>query len=435
MNPSIVKNFIYFPIQAIRGEKVKPYLNELEVLEKCTKENFLRYQQEKLKQLINYVYNYIPYYKKKFQKLKISLSDIKNFKDLAQISPLVKDNIRNNLKYLINPTLKHSWRSTSGTTGSPLIFPKDRLATAYMDAMMYQAYSWHGIDIGDKQARFWGSAVKPKDKIMQWIKDFLLNRKRLSAFNMSDKECLKFYHKLLKFKPKYFYGYVNAIYQFALALERKKINATELKVQVIICTGEVLFDYQRKKIQKVFGCKVVNEYGTTENGIIGFECKYGNMHIMPTVYVEIINLDKNGFGEILITELNSRSIPFIRYKTGDKGRLLNVECPCGRPYPLIEIHEGRIDDYIRCPDGKLVYDAILAYTLKDYVWQFKAYQEKIDCLKVEVIPKNNFSSELQYKLKTKLQKYLGSDMNIDFIQVSYISSEPSGKLKYFVSKL
>ena len=435
MNSNIVKNFIYFPIQVIRGEKVKLYLNELEVSEKCTKENFLRYQQEKLKQLINYVYNYIPYYKKKFQKLKMSLSDIKNFKDLAQIPPLVKDDIRNNLKYLINPTLKHSWRSTSGTTGSPLIFPKDRIATAYMDAMMYQAYFWHGIDIGDKQARFWGSAVKPKDKIMQWTKDFLLNRKRLSAFNMSDKECLKFYHKLLRFKLKYFYGYVNAIYQFALALERKKIDATELKVQVIICTGEVLFDYQRKKIQEVFGCKVVNEYGTTENGIIGFECEYGNMHIMPTVYVEIINPDKNGFGGILITELNSRSIPFIRYKTGDKGRLLNAECPCGRPYPLMEIHEGRIHDYIRCPNGRLVYDTILAYTLKDYVWQFKAYQEKIDYLKVEVIPKNNFSSELQYKLKTKLKKYLGLDMNIDFIQVSYIAPERSGKLKYFVSKL
>jgi len=252
---------------------------------------------------------------------------------------------------------------------------------------------------------------------------------------MSDKECLKFYRKLLKFKPKYFYGYVNAIYQFALALERKKIDATELKIQVIICTGEVLFDYQRKKIQEVFGCKVVNEYGTTENGIIGFECEYGNMHIMPTVYVEIINPDKNGFGEILITELNSRSIPFIMYKTRDKARLLNAECPCGRPYPLMEIHEGRIHDYIRCPNGRLVYDTILAYTLKDYVWQFKAYQEKIDYLKVEVIPKNNFSSELQYKLKTKLKKYLGLDMNIDFIQVSYIAPERSGKLKYFVSKL
>ena len=57
--------------------------------------------------------------------------------------------------------------------------------------------------------------------------------------------------------------------------------------------------------------------------------------------------------KIVLTELNSRSIPFIRYKNGDVGRILNEKCDCQRPYEIIEIKEGRIDDYIRCPDGRL----------------------------------------------------------------------------------
>jgi phenylacetate-CoA ligase len=435
MQPRIVKHLIYFPIQALRGEQVKLFREDLESTEKFTVEGLYNYQEVKIEKLLYYVCDHIPFYKQAFERLCLNPGEIRKMYNLSVIPCLNKECLRKNLKDFINPALKDSWRSTSGTTGSPLIFPKDRVATGYMDAMMYQAYSWHGIDIGDKQARFWGRATKPKQKIIQMTKDFLLNRKRLSAFNMSDEKCLKFYQKLLKVKPTYFYGYVNAIYQFALTLERHRIDGAELRLKVIICTGEVLFAYQRRKMEDCFGCKVVNEYGSTENGIIGFECEYEYMHIVPTVYLEIEEPDKYGFGEILVTELNSRSIPFIRYKIGDKGRLLSTRCPCGRPYSLMEIHEGRIDDYIRCPDGRLVYDAILAYTLKDCVRQFKAYQEGIDQLRIEVIPKENFSPELETRLKVTLQKYLTNRMAIDFVKVLSIPSEPSGKLRYFVSNL
>jgi len=443
MNPWIVKNFIYFPIARIRGENTNKYLSIMPEMESLSLEEIETMQWTKLKNLLSYAYENIPFYKKRFIENKIHPLDIKTREDFSRIPLLTKDDVGHHLDDLINKGLRMSKRSTSGTTGSPLSFYKDRIATAYMDAAMYYVYSWHGVNIGDKQARFWGSAIKSTDRIIQEVKHFLLNRTQLSSFRMTEEECLKFYQKLVKFKPKFFYGYANAINQFATALQKNKVDATELGVLVIICTGEILFDYHRKLIQNVFGCKVVNEYGTTENGILAFECEYGNMHSLAlTVYLEFENLqnrclgiEEDDCGEIIITELHSRSVPFIRYQTGDKGRLLNIRCPCRRSIPVMEIHEGRIDDYIKCPDGTLVYDAILAYTLKDHVIQFKAFQERIDLLVINIIPKDNFNNYVQRKLYRELKKYLGSQMNIEFKKVGEITRESSGKLRYFVSKI
>ncbi|MDZ7833626.1 MAG: hypothetical protein U5L07_17910 [Desulfobacterales bacterium] len=263
----------------------------------------------------------------------------------------------------------------------------------------------------------------------------MLGRKRLSAFEMSDHNCRRFHAILLNHKPGYFYCYPNAMYQFALSLERLGLDGKEIGASVVICTGEILFQYQKEKIEQVTGARVVNEYGSTENGIIAFECEYGTMHLLPTVHVDIMDPDQAGFGEIAVTELNSRSVPFIKYKIGDRGRVLNPGCKCGRPFEELEIREGRVDDFIVCPNGDVVYDAILAYILKDYAIQFRAYQDKKGFIKIDIIPKSSFDEVIEQKVKARLRKYLGNEMQIDFNVVDRILPDKSGKLRYFISRI
>jgi len=412
-------------IYLLRGEPVSHAMIELGALEQINADEIAHYKEEKLGELFNYVVKNVPYY-----------SNIKYrcfcFDDLPIMT---KQIIRDNLYDLMVTGVDVSWRSTSGTTGSPLVFPKDRYATGYMDAMMYNAYSWHGLLMGDKQARLWGRAIHPRQKIVQWFKDLVLRRRRLSAFDNTADKFHQYFRDLLSFRPAYFYAYANALYQFAIHLEKGKLDGKALGIKVAICTGEVLFGHQRQKIRKVFGCNVVNEYGSTENGIIGFECEYGTMHVMPTVHVEILEPDDTGLGQLLVTELNSRSMPFIRYKIGDKGRLLGMRCRCNRPFEAIEVHEGRIDDYIVCPDGKLVYDAILAYTLKKFALQFKAYQENYNLLRIYLVPINCEDGIVEKKIEKSLRKYLGREMFIDIVRVDDLPYDASGKFRYFISKI
>lgn len=422
-------------IYRLRGEWVKPAIDELKALEKFDPGSLAAYKKKKFWELIDFVEKEYAYYRSAMEEAKRGAVCSSAFEVLNKLPAVDKHIIKNNLSGFISGHMRASWRSTSGTTGTPFVFKKDRYASGYMDAMMYCAYNWCGISPRSRQARIWGSAVGFKAKMIQETKDWLLARKRLSAFKMSDNNCKRFYNILLRHRPRYFYCYPAAMYQFVLSLERQGLDGKQIGASVVICTGEVLFPHQKEKIEQVTGCRVVNEYGSTENGIIAFECEQGTMHLLPTVHVDIIDPDQEGFGEIVITELNSRSVPFIKYRLGDMGRVLNPGCKCGRPFEALEIREGRMNDLIVCPDGKKVYAAILPYVLKNYVLQFKALQEKSDMIDIYVIPASNYGNASEKNIKSNLQNYLGVEMNIRLIVVDNIPPDISGKLRYFVSEI
>lgn len=395
-------------------------------LEKGGVEAIDSYKLERIQSLCKYASETIPY----FKKLNIDRNG-----GLGAFPVLRKNEIRKSMNDFLLPNTRHSWRSTSGSTGSPFVFPKDRDATAHMDALMYHLYSWHGVNVGDRQARLWGTPLNFQGRMVQKTRDFLLNRKRLSAFLMDDCNNKKYFYELTRFKPKYFYAYTNALYQFALSLERQGLDGRELEIPVAICTGEVLFPFQREKILNMFGCMVVNEYGSTENGIIAFECEHNKLHIAPTLELEILNPNSNGFGNVVITELNSKAIPFIRYDIGDVARFVHAQCDCGRPQRIIEVKEGRVDNYIICPDGSQVYDAIFAYSLKNDVEKFKVVQESINAISISIVPKPGYCASSEQRILAQLRKYLGQEIDIVVSKVDSIQPEKSGKLRYFESRI
>ena len=431
MNNSICRKLIYYPITFARGEKSYSYLKEVKNAMMLNEEELNEYQKIKMNELIYYVNENILFYKKMFKRKGLNEKNFKKLSDLTKIDLMSKNNIKKYYHELENRKVKRYLRSTSGTTGSPLKFQKDTLALGYMDALMYEAYSWHGVQIGDRQGRIWGSAIEPRSRIIQRIVDLLMNRRRLSTFNIDRDTCKKFKNLITEFKVQYLYGYVNGLYEFAETMKRLR-EKWKLKLKCIIVTGEVLFEHQRNSIEEYFGTRVVNEYGTTENGVIAFECEHKNMHVMPTVYLEIIKKDLNGDGEIVVTELNSRSLPFIRYKVGDIGRIKNVGCACGRQMPILELKRGRIDSYIKLPDGKLVYDAILAYSLKNYAIAFRGYQKELEKITIELVPNGELSEEKRKYVEKRLRKYLGNTIKIEFIVKGHIRKEKSGKLRYFI---
>jgi phenylacetate-CoA ligase len=102
----------------------------------------------------------------------------------------------------------------------------------------------------------------------------------------------------------------------------------------------------------------------------------------------------------------------------------------------MEIVEGRTEDFIRTPSGKLVHAAYLCYTLKDdAVTEFKMYQKTMDSLVVQVVRSSAFSEGTELRLERNMRTALGDHVNIRFEYVERIPREPSGKLRYFVSEV
>lgn len=437
MNTLISKYGFFYPVRQLTGQNIIKYLRYTKNIDSLETEDFKRFQVEKLKDVLRYSFKNIPYYAELGKKNNFNPKDFRCNENLLNIPLLTKEIIRKNSEKLMNNAIKRSFRrSTSGSQGTPLIFYKEGDSLACMDAVMYNAYRWHGIDIGAPQARFWGRPYGKKERFIASVKDFLMNRRRLSAFDLSSESFEQFYNQLKVFKPHYFYGYPSLINEFLRYISENNKDLKYLKLKGIIGTGELCHDDQKKEIERVTNAQFINEYGCTEVGVIGFDCPEGNMHLMShNVYVEVIKDGQQVFdteGEIVVTELNTRSFPFIRYKIGDSGSMLTDKCKCGLPHPLIKITQGRLDSYVVTPSNRKVYDAVFAYTLKKGIICFKAVQTKVDNIDLYMQVDNDYNQGLEAYYLKQLKMQIDDQINFNFIKVDRIQRDKSGKLRYFI---
>lgn len=105
-----------------------------------------------------------------------------------------------------------------------------------------------------------------------------------------------------------------------------------LKVRAVLTSSEPLEAAMRSRIMALWGAAVFDHYGMTETGLGGaVECEaHQGMHIRENdLYFELID------GELLVTTLTREGMPFIRYRTGDKGSITYEPCPCGSFIPRI----------------------------------------------------------------------------------------------------
>ncbi|MFZ5979902.1 MAG: phenylacetate--CoA ligase family protein [Candidatus Zixiibacteriota bacterium] len=440
MYPWIARNLIYYPVQFLRGEKVNKYRDELRAFNRLSVEHMKEKQWEKMTALLKYVYKNNPYYKKLFDDNNLTPERIQNPDDFKKIPYLNKAVIQTNHKQLLSTGSRRlDHRKTSGSSGMPLQFVKDRIALACMNAVMHEVYGWHGIEIGDRSCRIWAI---PREFKRQWsifIRDLLQNRIRLNSFDVSDESSIKFYHAIRKFKPKFMMGVPSYMTDFSKRLIKAGLNPADMGLKTLITTGEILYPAQKELLQEHFRCTIANEYGTTECGIVAFACRHDKMHVQNyNLYVEVINPETGRDacpgepGEIVLTELHSYAMPFIRYRLGDTVVLSDELCSCGMESPLFAHIEGRLEDMIETPDGRKVAGGMLYYTLTRGIHQFKAYQRAVNKLEVFIEKGPDFSEKFLEDVIVKWREYLGEEMQFEFKFVDRVPADPSGKLRYFV---
>ena len=108
--------------------------------------------------------------------------------------------------------------------------------------------------------------------------------------------------------------------------------------------------------------------------LIAAECeKQEGLHInSDNLFVEVINngqfVNPGEAGELVITDLNNFSMPFVRYKNEDLAAISDKKCSCGRGLPLLAYVEGRILDAIQVPGGRVLPGEFFPHFFKDFKW-------------------------------------------------------------------
>jgi phenylacetate-CoA ligase len=307
-------------------------------------------------------------------------------------------------------------------------------------AATWRGYSWAGIDIGDKQARFWGVPHDKKDRLRARLIDLVTNRLRLSAFAFSESDFEMYISKLQDFKPTYFYGYVSMIRQLAEYVERNKL-VVDFQPMAIITTAEVLNQADRDIIERVFKCKVYNEYGCGEVGTIAHECSSGSLHLTSeNIILEVVDENGNSVppgkqGEIVVTDLVNYSMPLIRYKLKDYGEVDIKACDCGVKLPCLKKIYGREYDYLVNSRGEKFHGEFFLYMVEDikktgFFFRGVQFVQSPDLSIVVNLVGDTFDIQtLSDYFKNAITEKMKDNIDVSVDFVKEIKRESSGKLR------
>ena len=334
---------------------------------------------------------------------------------------------------------------TSGSSGDPFVFAKDKFCHALTWANIINRFGWFGIDFNSSfQARFYGIPLDFIGKTKERLKDFLKNSYRFPIFNLSDAVLETV---LLKFQDKkfdYINGYTSSIVLFAKFLQKKNIVLTTVcpTLKCCVVTSEMLFEEDKLLMEKQFGVPVVNEYGASELDLIAFQNPNGEWQVnSETLFVEILDdenkvLPNGKEGRIVITSLYNKAHPFIRYDIGDIG-ILDEKSTFKKP--ILKKLIGRTNDIAVLPSGKKSPGLTFYYVTKSIieddgnVKEFVVKQTKIDTFDIEYVSQNKLTEPQILNIEKAIVTYLEPGLIFTFTRKEKLERSKSGKLKQFVS--
>lgn len=441
MNKFLSRYLIYYPSTIIKGEFVCAYISKYKKFQYLSKEKIQNYSQHQLYKLLRHAKKSSSFYHGRINFDPYLSYAFEEFNNKFHNLPFLSKRQLISHKSEIN-TYYCKWSSaktTGGSTGEPVTILKNPGALARERAATWRCYEWAGVSIGDRQARFWGVPHNNRDRVKSRLIDFVANRKRISAFNLTEEALLTYYKTLVNYRPHYLYGYVSVIGEFARYIKDNNLPPIP-SLKSIITTSEVLSNSMRDCIQGVFGVKVFNEYGCGEVGSIAHECEYGNMHIVAdNLYLEI---DGNGAsGEIVVTDYFNFATPLVRYKVGDFATIDHGECACGRTLPMLKGIHGRAYDMIHTTDGRSFHPEAIMYIFEAIqkktgsFKQFQAIQEDLSNFVINIVPTKYWSEGTQSEIEASLRKHISQDIKTRFNLVDLIPREKSGKMRVIKSQV
>ena len=408
-----------------------------EQIETMDRADLERLQLERLKKLVDYCYNRVPFYKKRLDEAGVTADKIKALSDIQYIPYTTKDDIRDTYPFgLFAVDKKEIVRihASSGTTGNPTVvgYTKNDLnmwtecvsrlvvaAGATADDIVQIAFGY-GLFTGALGLHYGleniGATVVPTstgntEKQLKLMRDF-----GTSA---------------LVSTPSY------ALYIAEVARDMG-IDCRDLNVRLGLFGSEGCSNEMRSKVEEAWNLFATDNYGMSElcgPGVSG-ECRHRcGMHFAEDhFYPEIIDSAtgavkaKGDEGELVVTTLTKEGIPMLRYRTKDITRLYYDKCECGRTHVRMEKPLGRADDMLKIkgvnvfptqiesvlvsiPEVGPQYQIVLG--TKNYMDTFEI---NIEVLDASMLTSYKALEELQYKVRHKLQTVLGLDAKINLVE-------------------
>lgn len=399
------------------------------------------YQIRKLKSLLTHCYINVPYYSRIMRNSNLNPEKIDSLNVLDNFPILTKEIIQENYEDIIPINIKHirgvKTGQTGGTTGN-ILFNKNDSNTRSSVWGSYKRYEdWMGLKPNDKILILMGGHVLHDsfiEKFRKGLINLIENSTNFDIYNTTDTNIEEVINTLKNGK----FAHIRSYPQYLFSLSKKlKEQGLKFNIKAISTTAESVMPHHREIFKNVFNSEVFDQYGCGEIGGIAYECDHHNgLHITEErVYVELNNQQ-----ELIITDLDNYSMPFIKYWNADQAIMSSNLCNCGRQLKLIKQILGRTCDYVIGLNNEylhwayfwhLFFDSNIAHNRN--LKKFQIVQRSNKSMNIKLVC-DELSLDEKNILISDIQKRLGR-IDIIFTFHNEIENSVSGKYRPVLNEL
>lgn len=424
----------------LRGQRGIPYRSE---------EELWALRDARLREVVNYAADTVPYYQNLFRREGIDPQSIKTVHDLRRIPLVEKLTVRKNPRLFISTSRrgKNSVAfTTSGSTGEPCTIHHDHDSLLANIAYGERERSVFSTVCGKRFGLREAYIVRPRSTITK-VWDYyqthtfaFSSRPRLLLDVLQPIE--QIVDAIISFRPDVLVGYGSYLEAFFRTLRLKGIQMH--LPRVLLYGAECMTDVGKALIEKEFGVPVLSMYNAVEAFKIGFLCEARQgFHLHDDLcHVRIMNANDEDIpagdkGQVVISNLVNRGTVLLNYRLGDVASLATGKCSCGRVLPLLSELEGRVEDILFLTSGGFVHPRAVWAMLsqRNEVLKYQLIQHKPERFELRLVTADYQSYQLVVgDILADLRRLLGESAVIECEFYTVLEPEASGKFRPVMSK-
>ena len=437
---------------ALRRSQVHRELARLRDFDALPRAERLRIQEERLLRLLAHAAARVPHYRGLFEECGLigrGGVDLSRFRELPLLG---REHLERRFEELKSEDLaKRKWllNSTGGSTGVPTTVVQDSGYADLSAAVMYRQYERVGYEIGRPLVKLWGSQRDIVDGTIgarARLGGLLRNVSMMNSYRMTPAQMAGHVEHLRRRKPALLESYGQGGYELARFVNREGLQLSG--IETIITSAMTLYPFMREEIERAFGTRAYDRYGTREIGCIACEMPGGNgMEVsLRSQFVEV--LDESGEpcrpgedGELVITNLANFAMPLIRYRIDDRAVVGETsETAAGHSVLSLERVMGRSTDYFARRDGTVASPFLFVDMLRpahDSSWyrQVQIVQEEFERFVVSLVLNDSPPAGVLDDMEGMFRRVMGEECVVEFEFVEEIPVPPSGKNRFTISKV
>ena len=405
------------------------------------------FQLRRLRALVRHAHDHVPLYRRRFEAARFDPEQVRSLADLERIPIIDKEDLREAGTDCIADNVDRSLliaRPTSGTTSLPFDVWRTRGEVKLLTAIALRRLHLHGIHIRDHRVVVKspepGMAGGPEPNPIHARLGFN-PRVGVDATHSRD----RIVARLRELRPDVISGWSQALADTASILRDE--DREVLRPRLICPGGETLSVRARALIAEGFRAPILDRYAADEIMQMADECRAGGtFHLIESTGLFEVVTDAGGTralpgesGELLLTGFFSWSMPFIRYRIGDRVTAGELGCPCGARVATLLRVEGRTMDMFELPGGRRIHPCVLDLPLLAEVPWLQKYQfaqESLDRVVLRLMPLPVAAPPLD--AAAELERRIGNGRSLPWKVrceiVSDIEHRPGGKFRTYVPR-